>query len=196
MGVTVHKISPLLKFCRATSFVPRVSTPFILRNRVANGKTDFLTRSFHAAGVSKSGRWTSKSEEELLVSQRKQRPISPHLTIYEPEMSWYLSSLHRISGVLLALAFYAFTITLGVKTMLGMETTVQDLNKWYHEKLPKWSQWLIKGSAGYLFAFHFGNGIRHLIWDMGYEMTNPGVIKTGSIVLAGTLVLGTYLLTQ
>ncbi|CAI5033062.1 CGH_1_HP_G0103940.mRNA.1.CDS.1 [Saccharomyces cerevisiae] len=37
--------------------------------------------------------------------------------------------------------------------------------------MPKWSQWVAKGSV-YLFAFHFGNVIRHLIWDMGYELTN------------------------
>ncbi|QHS75389.1 protein SHH3 [Saccharomyces paradoxus] len=196
MKATIHKISPLVGLPRAYLFVPRISIPFLLHNNVSNGKKGLLSKEFHAGRVFKSDLWSNKREEELLVSQRKQRPISPHLTVYEPEMSWYLSSLHRISGVLLALGFYAFTITLGVTTIMGMDTTFQDLNEWYHEKLPKWSQWLVKGSAGYLFAFHFGNGIRHLIWDMGYELTNRGVIKTGSIVLAGTLVLGTYLLAQ
>ncbi|KOG97455.1 protein SHH3 [Saccharomyces eubayanus] len=193
MKVTVQKIpSFLLRFNKPSLLVPKISSPFFLHSQIFRDNT----RYFHAGCVSKLDLRSGNREEELLVSQRKQRPISPHLTIYEPEMSWYLSSLHRISGVLLALGFYAFTITLGVTTLLGMQTSFQDLNKWYHEKLPKWSQWLLKGSAGYLFAFHFGNGIRHLVWDMGYELTNPAVVKTGSVVLAGTLVLGTYLLAQ
>ncbi|EJS44228.1 YMR118C [Saccharomyces arboricola H-6] len=193
MRLNVHRISALLKFHQPNLFVPGVSTQFLLRNQTFNG---LLARRFHGGCISNSDHGSCNGEEDLLISQRKQRPISPHLTIYEPEMSWYLSSLHRISGVLLALGFYVFTVTLGVTTILGIDLTFQDLNKWYHEKLPKWSQLLVKGSAGYLFAFHFGNGIRHLVWDMGYELTNPGVIKTGSIVLAGTLILGTYLLTQ
>lgn len=192
MKVTVKEMPSLLRFKKPSLFVPRIASPLFLHSPALRNNT----RNFHVGCVFKADHWSGKREEELLVSQRKQRPISPHLTVYEPEMSWYLSSLHRISGILLALGFYAFTITLGVTTLLGMQTSFQDLNKWYHEKLPKWSQWLLKGSAGYLFAFHFGNGIRHLVWDMGYELTNPGVIKTGSIVLAGTLVLGTYLLAQ
>lgn len=196
MKATIQRVTSVFGVPRASVFVPRISTPFILHNYISNGRMVLFSKEFYNGRVSKSDLWSSNKEEELLVSQRKKRPISPHLTVYEPEMSWYLSSLHRISGVLLALGFYAFTITLGVTTIMGMDTTFQDLNKWYHEKMPKWSQWVAKGSAAYLFAFHFGNGIRHLIWDMGYELTNRGVIKTGSIVLAGTLVLGTYLLAQ
>ncbi|CAI4035592.1 hypothetical protein SMKI_13G2420 [Saccharomyces mikatae IFO 1815] len=196
MKVIVYTISSLIKSHQANTFVQKIGTQFLSRNGILNGKMCYSSREIHASRVLKSQLGSNKSEDELLVSQRKKRPISPHLTVYEPEMSWYLSSLHRISGILLALGFYVFTSSLGVTTILGMDTTFQDLNKWYHETLPKWSQWLVKGSAGYLFAFHFGNGVRHLIWDMGYELTNPGVIKTGSIVLAGTLILGSYLLAQ
>ena len=31
-------------------------------------------------------------------SQRLSRPISPHLLIYQPQLTWYLSALHRITG--------------------------------------------------------------------------------------------------
>jgi succinate dehydrogenase (ubiquinone) cytochrome b560 subunit len=31
-------------------------------------------------------------------SQRLKRPIAPHLTIYQPQMTWLLSASHRILG--------------------------------------------------------------------------------------------------
>lgn len=39
------------------------------------------------------------SESELLRQQRKVRPVSPHLTIYQPQITAVLSGLHRITGV-------------------------------------------------------------------------------------------------
>lgn len=50
-----------------------------------------------------------------------------------------------------------------------------------------------KASYAYLFAFHALNGLRHLTWDAGRELTVKGVYRTGYIVMAGTVILGTYL---
>lgn len=41
------------------------------------------------------------SESELLRAQRKRRPVSPHLSIYQPQLTWYMSSAHRLTGVAL-----------------------------------------------------------------------------------------------
>lgn len=38
------------------------------------------------------------AESELLRQQRKVRPISPHLSIYQPQLTWYGSAAHRITG--------------------------------------------------------------------------------------------------
>lgn len=40
------------------------------------------------------------------------------------------------------------------------------------------------------FAFHFSNGIRHLLWDLGKFLTLKEVYMTGYGVLASTAVLG------
>lgn len=137
---------------------------------------------------------TVSEEEQILVAQRKNRPVSPHLTIYQPQLTWYLSSMHRVSGVMLGGVFYAVTIALGVSTVFGLGLTSDKLADWYHNKVPKWMDYTVKGGAAYLFAFHFGNGIRHLIWDTGKELTIKGVYRTGYAVLALTAVAGTYLL--
>lgn len=46
------------------------------------------------------------------------------------------------------------------------------------------------------FAFHSWNGVRHLIWDMGRQLTNVQVIRTGWAVvgLTGISTLGLALL--
>lgn len=33
-----------------------------------------------------------------LIEQRKNRPLSPHLTIYQPQITWYMSGFHRFTG--------------------------------------------------------------------------------------------------
>lgn len=38
------------------------------------------------------------AESELLRQQRKVRPVSPHLSIYQPQITWYLSGAHRVTG--------------------------------------------------------------------------------------------------
>jgi succinate dehydrogenase (ubiquinone) cytochrome b560 subunit len=55
-----------------------------------------LYRHFNASH--KAQEQCAAAESELLRQQRKVRPVSPHLTIYQPQITWYLSGLHRITG--------------------------------------------------------------------------------------------------
>ncbi|SCV00502.1 LAMI_0G05468g1_1 [Lachancea mirantina] len=134
--------------------------------------------------------------EQVLVAQRKHRPVSPHLTIYQPQLTWYLSSLHRVTGVFLGFGFFGVVIAFGVSTLFGLGLTTDKLAQYYHEKVPKWADITLKGSGAYLLAFHFSNGIRHLIWDAGKALSLKGVYSTGYAVLAFTAVVGTYLFAQ
>ena len=38
----------------------------------------------------------------IIAAQRKNRPISPHLGIYKPQVTWYLSGFNRIAGAVLS----------------------------------------------------------------------------------------------
>ncbi|KAJ1960571.1 hypothetical protein H4R35_007533, partial [Dimargaris xerosporica] len=42
------------------------------------------------------------SQSEIAKRAREHRPISPHLSIYQPQLTWYLSSATRITGAALA----------------------------------------------------------------------------------------------
>lgn len=59
--------------------------------------------------------------------------------------------------------------------------------------LPTYLQVGAKAVMAYPFAFHAFNGIRHLVWDLGKELSIKGVIRTGWTVVAATAVFGSYL---
>ena len=43
------------------------------------------------------------------------------------------------------------------------------------------------------FSFHLINGMRHLVWDAGYNLTIKGIQSTGYVVLAAAISLALYL---
>lgn len=133
-----------------------------------------------------------EQENEILIAQRKNRPVSPHLTIYQPQLTWALSGVHRITGVAMAGAFYALTCGYAATSLLSIPFDSATLVSAF-AALPVTVKVLAKAGMAFPFAFHGLNGIRHLVWDFGKEMTIPGVYRTGYIVLAGTAVLGSYL---
>ncbi|KAG5417289.1 SDH3 [Candida metapsilosis] len=135
---------------------------------------------------------THNEEQEVLVAQRRNRPVSPHLDIYEPQLTWLLSGLHRITGVAMAGAFYALTCTYAATSILNIPFDAATIVNAF-ASLPVFLQYTIKAAAAFPFAFHSFNGVRHLIWDIGKELTLKGVYRTGYIVLGATAVVGSYL---
>jgi succinate dehydrogenase (ubiquinone) cytochrome b560 subunit len=131
---------------------------------------------------------TPAEENSILVAQRKNRPVSPHLEIYEMQLTAVLSALHRITGVGLAVGFYGVTVSYA----LGIVDTASLVS--LYSALPAVAQVGLKAIASFPFAFHAWNGIRHLVWDAGKETTMKGVYKTGYAVLGLTAVSALALL--
>jgi succinate dehydrogenase / fumarate reductase cytochrome b subunit len=101
------------------------------------------------------------------------RPLSPHLQIYKPQLTSILSILHRITGVALAVGSIALVYWL-VAAAVGAEAfdRAQGLaGAWY-------GRLLLFGWAFALF-FHLANGIRHLTWDVGLGFDLKTVYVTG-----------------
>ncbi|CCK70490.1 protein SHH3 KNAG_0E02290 [Huiozyma naganishii CBS 8797] len=141
-----------------------------------------------------------KKDTSILESQRAKRPISPHLTIYEPEISWYLSSLHRITGIFLGTGFFVLTISVGIGSLFGGEdcrsTAVVRITEWYRHNVNAKLDYGMRAVTAYFFAFHGWNGVRHLVWDMGKELSNCGVYRTGVGVLVLSVLTGAYSLSR
>lgn len=114
-----------------------------------------------------------------------QRPLSPFMIgpYYKPQMTSMLSITHRLTGLALtfgALLLVAFLVCLAS----GPECTaavLPHLTAWYGLALLAAFTWAL--------LYHFCNGIRHLMWDVGKGLDMPTAEKTGYAVIAGSLAL-------
>ncbi len=109
------------------------------------------------------------------------RPLSPHLQIYRPQLTSMLSILHRISGVGLSVGTLLL-VTWLVAIAAGAEAyrTAELLIGSFVGRL------LLFGWTLALF-YHLFNGIRHLFWDMGTGLELPEVYRSGLAVVIATL---------
>uniref|UniRef100_A0A183C244 Succinate dehydrogenase cytochrome b560 subunit, mitochondrial n=1 Tax=Globodera pallida TaxID=36090 RepID=A0A183C244_GLOPA len=108
------------------------------------------------------------------------RPVSPHLTIYKPQLTWLMSGAHRIVGcvmsAVLLMGGVAFAI-LPVDFTSIMER-LHSLNLWRP----------VTNSLKFLIAFpivyHTLNGIRFMGFDMAKAIELPTIYRSGYLVIA------------
>src|SRR5689334_13301470 len=96
--------------------LPSTTSPFLrssLPPLFATAQTRMQTRTASTANVSPS------AANEILAAQRRNRPVSPHLTIYQPQVTWYLSALNRITGSTLSGVMYLFGAAYLVSPLFG-----------------------------------------------------------------------------
>lgn len=109
-----------------------------------------------------------------------QRPLSPHLSVYKPQLTSVLSILHRFTGVaLFVAAFFLVTcIACVAHGPAAYEVLFYFLNTWVGRL----------GIGGLFFAFyyHFFNGLRHLYWDIGQGYDLSVTYRTGWLVMSVT----------
>ncbi len=114
---------------------------------------------------------------------QKERPISPHLQVYRPQMTSMLSILHRSTGVFLSLGTPVLVYWL-VK-LAGGPTAYAEAQ----ECLSHWFVCLLLIGWTFALFYHLCNGIRHLFWDMGKGFEIQDLYKSGYAVLAGATLL-------
>lgn len=111
------------------------------------------------------------------------RPLSPHLQVYRPQLTSVLSILHRMTGVALAAGTLLLVYWL-VAAASGAESyeTARELIGSVIGRL------LLFGWSVALF-YHLCNGIRHLFWDAGFGFELPVLYRSGWAVVAATAAL-------
>lgn len=111
------------------------------------------------------------------------RPLSPHLQVYRPQITSVLSIFHRLAGVALAgggilLVWWLAGLAIGP----GYYAKVQGvLGSWL-------GQLLLLGFTG-AFFYHLCNGVRHLFWDAGWGFGLPQVTRSGWLTVAVSALL-------
>ena len=113
----------------------------------------------------------------------KERPISPHLQVYKPQITSVLSIFHRITGValtfgLILLVAWIFTLSLG-----------EEYFEYFVMFIKSWFGLLILFGFTFALNYHLCNGIRHLFWDAGFGYEIETVHKSGLAVLIVSCVL-------
>lgn len=111
------------------------------------------------------------------------RPLSPHLQVYKPQLTSVLSILHRATGVVITFAAiiivgWLWCIAVAFENFNWM---FQFLNSPFGKGLLM--IWTLCTS------YHLFNGIRHLFWDWGYGYELREAYLSGKVVLAGSVLL-------
>jgi succinate dehydrogenase (ubiquinone) cytochrome b560 subunit len=123
----------------------------------------------------------------LLVEQRLRRPLSPHLSIYRPQITSTLSVLMRITGLAMSGTFCLYPLLYLASPFLGIDMSVASMaaavGGW-----PAFVKLPLKLAVAWTFTFHGFNSLRFLTWDMARDITNKRVAQTGWAVVGVSFV--------
>jgi succinate dehydrogenase / fumarate reductase cytochrome b subunit len=117
------------------------------------------------------------------VPEARQRPLSPHLTIYRWPVTMMTSITHRATGIalslgMLILAWWLVSISNGPE---GFDS--------FHAVMDSPLGLLVLFGITWSLAFHFCSGVRHLAWDLGYGFSKKDS-RLGSIWVIALSVVG------
>lgn len=107
------------------------------------------------------------------------RPITPHLSIYKPQFSSLFSIWHRISAGFLIIYIIFFICLYKSFVILLCILNSQFFNAWYTTSIPFVLNYLFFTCLSY----HFLNGFRHIVWDLGFFLTKTNVSRSSIIIL-------------
>lgn len=114
---------------------------------------------------------------------RGNRPLSPHISIYKPQLTSITSILTRITGnamlVTAILIVWWFLAAASSPEYFAIADGV--LTSWFGKlvmALSIWGLW-----------YHTLAGVRHLIWDNAMGLDLPTAYKLSYAVLGGSVVL-------
>ena len=117
------------------------------------------------------------------VGDQNNRPLSPHLTVYRPQLAMVTSILTRITGIsLLAGAMLVVAWFLAASGSAESFAAVDGaMTSWLGDLVMTLSLWAL--------WYHSLAGIRHLIWDNLYGLDLPTAQILGWGVVIGSVVL-------
>ena len=112
----------------------------------------------------------------------RERPMSPHLQVYRWQITMTMSILHRVTGVVITVGAFALACWL-LALAAGGEHYVRAAAM-LASPLGK----LVLFGFSLSLVYHLLNGIRHLLWDMGWGFEIPEFYRSGWTVVVLTIV--------
>ena len=115
--------------------------------------------------------------------QNKNNPLSPHLQIYEWNITSLLSITHRIVGVINFIIIFVLCIFI---ISLNIENLSETIFSAVFES--SFSKFIVI-SICWSFSFQVLNEIRHLFWDIGFGYDLKISKISGYLVVIGSFIL-------
>jgi succinate dehydrogenase / fumarate reductase, cytochrome b subunit len=135
------------------------------------------------ATANRSGRATAQAGDRRAVPGGRQRPVSPNIQIYRPQLTSVLSIANRITGVVLSIGAAGLVVwlTAAASGPQAYAAVQRAISSWIGQVL----------LFGFTFAFflHLCGGIRHLVWDTGRGFALRSIYLSGWVVVAASVLL-------
>ena len=119
----------------------------------------------------------------MAAKQPVERPLSPHLTIYRPQLTSMTSILTRITGNALIVGAFLMVWWLGALATSPEYFAFVDglITSWLGDLVMTLSLWAV--------WYHYLAGLRHLYFDSGHGLDIPTAEKLGWACIIGSVVL-------
>jgi len=117
----------------------------------------------------------------------RERPLSPHLSVYKFKYTLLTSILNRLTGLALSLGLPLFVYWL---------TALSRGQRAYQEALTVLSHGAAKIVYAVLlvaFCYHLFAGVRHLVWDTGRGMERAQAYRSSWALAGATAILALVL---
>jgi succinate dehydrogenase / fumarate reductase cytochrome b subunit len=111
------------------------------------------------------------------------RPLSPHLTVWRPTLTYVMSIVHRITGGAL---YFGVLLLVWFLLATSMDATAFNIASTFLNSI---LGRLILFGFTWALLHHMLGGVRHFIWDAGYGLDDPEREWLAMGTLAGGLVL-------
>ena len=113
---------------------------------------------------------------------RGNRPLSPHLTIYRPQLTSITSILIRITGnaIILSVMLIVWWLFAAATSRQYFEVADAIMNSWFGNLVLISSLWAV--------WYHLLGGVRHLIWDRAIGLDLKTAEYLGWSVIIGSFV--------
>lgn len=114
---------------------------------------------------------------------RGERPLSPHITIYRPQLTSMTSIFSRITGnaLIVAMLLIVWWLIAAATSPVAFGLADAVITSWFGNLVMVLSLWAL--------WYHMLAGIRHLIWDTASMLDLGRAEMLGWICIGGSFVL-------
>jgi succinate dehydrogenase / fumarate reductase, cytochrome b subunit len=112
-----------------------------------------------------------------------ERPLSPHLQIYRPQMTSISSILTRITGhaLVVGLILAVWWLLAAATSDAYFDLANAVVTSWFGDLVFTGSLWAV--------WYHYLAGLRHLYFDAGHGLDVPTAERLGWVCIIGSVVL-------